>query len=126
MKRILAGLLALVLAANGLVMLIAGAWWYGAVPGVTQTGPFNPHFVQDIGAAYIVAGVVMVLLALRGEAWRLAAFTWAGFLAFHAAIHLKDALGGHHMGADLIRDAAGVYLLPILSLWAAWPAKRSA
>ena len=24
------------------------------------------------------------------------------------------------------KDAAGVYLLPILSLWAAWPAKRSA
>ena len=126
MRRILAGLLALILTGNGLVMLLAGAWWYGAVPGVTETGPFNPHFVQDIGAAYLVSGAAMSLLAARGAAWIPAAQAGAAFLALHALIHLKDAAGGHHAGADLIRDAAGVYLLPLLSIWAAWPAKRSA
>ncbi|MEO8115730.1 MAG: hypothetical protein ABI655_15180, partial [Phenylobacterium sp.] len=55
MTRIIAGALGLLLAANGLYMLFAPAPWYGAVPGVPSTGPFNPHFVRDIGAAYLTA-----------------------------------------------------------------------
>lgn len=35
--------------ANGLFMLVSPADWYFAVPGVTTTGPFNQHFVRDIG-----------------------------------------------------------------------------
>jgi hypothetical protein len=31
---------------------------------VTATGPYNPHFVRDIGAAYLVTGL--------GAAW----FAW--------------------------------------------------
>ena len=50
MVRIVAMVLGVLLAANGVVMLFAGLWWYGVVPGVTATGPFNPHFVRDIGA----------------------------------------------------------------------------
>ncbi len=45
MKRALALVLALVMAGNSVAMLVAGPWWYGAVPGVPETGPFNPHFV---------------------------------------------------------------------------------
>jgi hypothetical protein len=37
------------LAANGLFMLVAPAVWYEFVPGVTDTGFFNQHFVRDIG-----------------------------------------------------------------------------
>ena len=65
MKRIIAGLLATVLGANGVVMLAAGGWWYGAVPGVTMTGPYNPHFVKDIGAAYLVVAGGLAWRALR-------------------------------------------------------------
>src|SRR5215469_1013117 len=65
MKRALALILALVMGGNGLVMLVAGRWWYGAVPGVTETGPFNPHFVKDIGAEYLVVGVALGWLAAR-------------------------------------------------------------
>ena len=46
-------------------MLAAGPLWYETVPGVPDTGPFNPHFVQDIGVAFLVAG-----LALAARAWR--------------------------------------------------------
>src|SRR3546814_10054009 len=65
MRRIVAGVLAAVLGGNGLAMLFAGLWWYGAVPGVTATGPYNPHFVRDIGAAYLVTG-----LAAAWFAWK--------------------------------------------------------
>ena len=70
MGRILAAILALILGANGLVMLFAGLWWYGAVPGVTATGPYNPHFVRDIGAAYLVVSASLAAFAARPrEAW---------------------------------------------------------
>jgi hypothetical protein len=47
------GLLQLVVAA---MMLLAPQSFYGLVPGVNETGPFNPHFVRDVGAAFLVAG----------------------------------------------------------------------
>ncbi len=34
---------------NGLFMLVAPSAWYQFVPGVTHTGPFNQHFIRDIG-----------------------------------------------------------------------------
>jgi hypothetical protein len=38
--------------ANGVWMLFAPESWYYHLPaGVPDTGPFNHHFVQDIGAA---------------------------------------------------------------------------
>jgi len=52
MKRIIAGLVALYSAVNGLIMLIDGPNWYIRVPGVPETGPYNGHFVQDIGVAF--------------------------------------------------------------------------
>ena len=45
MRKILAWVLGAALAANGLFILGDPAAWYAAVPGVTMTGPLNPHFV---------------------------------------------------------------------------------
>ena len=42
--------------ANGLFMLVAPMDWYFAVPGVTTTGPFNQHFLRDIGLIYLFLG----------------------------------------------------------------------
>ena len=57
---LLGWLLGLGLVANGLVMLTVPAIWYARVPGVVDTGPFNAHFVRDIGAAYLVCGLALV------------------------------------------------------------------
>jgi len=58
----------LLLAANGFLMLFDPAQWYAMVPGVPETGAFNPHFVRDIGAAYVVAGVAIAWLARDARA----------------------------------------------------------
>jgi hypothetical protein len=106
------------MAANGAVMLAAGRWWYGAVPGVPQTGPFNPHFVKDIGAAYFVAGAAFAWLGVRASpAARGAAAAAAGFLGLHAAIHLAEAAGAPAGLADLARDFPGVILPALLAGW---------
>ncbi|MDB5429143.1 MAG: hypothetical protein JWP35_259 [Caulobacter sp.] len=113
--------------ANGLAMLFAGAWWYGAVPGVVTTGPFNPHFVMDIGVAFLVTAAGLGWFAARPVQGWPAAVMGAAFLGLHALIHLVGAFagGGHHGGthhgggglADLIRDFPGVYLPALLAEW---------
>jgi hypothetical protein len=116
MSRLISGLLGAAMAANGLTMLFAGLWWYGVVPGVTATGPFNPHFVRDIGAAYLVTGGALGWFAARPrEAWPALAGA-AAFLTLHAAIHVFDAVCGIRPLADAIRDFAGVYLPALITL----------
>jgi hypothetical protein len=125
-RRGVAALIALALGANGLVMLVAGRWWYGAVPGVTETGPFNPHFVKDIGAAYAVVGVAFAWLALRPSRTAIGAGAAATlFLALHALIHLTDAIGAPAGLADLARDFPAVILPALVAIWIVWPLKET-
>jgi len=86
MRRSIAAILAIPTLVNGLVMLVAGPFWYARVPGVTATGPFNPHFIQDIGVAFLVAGLALAARAWRPRYWP--AIAGAGFLAAHGLIHL--------------------------------------
>jgi len=110
MARILAAVLALILGGNGLVMLFAGYWWYGVVPGVTATGPYNPHFVRDIGAIYVVVGGALAWFAARPrEGWP-ALCAAAVFMVLHAAVHVFDAVCGTRPLADMTRDFAAIYL----------------
>lgn len=104
MKRLIAGVLGIANALNGLVMLANGPLWYANVPGVPETGPFNPHFVLDIGAAFLVAGVALVVGAWRPVYWAAAA-TGASFITLHGLIHLVSIVSGghnHHTAFDLL------------------------
>jgi len=113
--RIVAVLLAILLAGNGLVMLFAGPWWYDHVPGVIATGPYNAHFVRDIGSAYLVAGGAMAAyLAWPRTAWS-AVVASAAFQLLHVGVHVFDAACGTKPFADVARDFAGVYLPAILT-----------
>src|SRR5262249_44931537 len=107
-------------------MLAAGPWWYHAVPGVTETGPYNPHFVKDIGAAYLVVGAAFAWRVWRPATAQGAMLAAAAFLVLHAAIHVADAFSGMHMAADLVRDLGGIYLPAALAAWLAWPSPRKA
>ena len=57
MRRSLAAILGALSALNGTTMLLAGPFWYASVPGAAETGPYNPHFVQDIGAAFLITAL---------------------------------------------------------------------
>ena len=63
MRTKLAWFLGLLSAVNGAFMMMAPAAWYPIFPGVVQSGPFNAHFIRDIGAAFLVAGVGFVWFA---------------------------------------------------------------
>jgi peptidoglycan/LPS O-acetylase OafA/YrhL len=114
MQRWIAGTLAVFNISNGLAMLFASSTWWVSVPGVPDTGPFNPHF----GAAFLVAGLALAARAFRPVYWP-AALAGSGFLAAHAAIHLVMIASGqdHHAGADLL----AVIVPAALALYSAFP-----
>jgi hypothetical protein len=118
MRRIIAAIFALITVLNGTLMLFDGASWYESVPGVVETGPYNPHFVKDIGVAFLVAGLALAVRAWRPIYWP-AAVAGAGFLAAHALIHLVMMAAGrdHHAAFDL----AAVVLPSALALYSAFP-----
>jgi hypothetical protein len=122
MKPLTGTLLGLALGLNGGAMLTAPRWWYGAIPGVGATGPFNPHFVKDIGAAYLVVGIALLATVARPSRWTYGAGAAAAlFLAFHAAIHFVEAFEDLDTLGDLARDFAGVTAPALLALWIVSP-----
>jgi uncharacterized protein YjeT (DUF2065 family) len=120
MRRVLAVVLGIGLVLNALLMLALPAAWYAAVPGVTQTGPLNLHFVRDIGAAYLVAGAALCGFATTPKA-RPAAQAAAAFLALHALVHLWDAAAGREQIQQLLLDLVTVFLPAVLAAWISWP-----
>lgn len=118
MRRSIAAVLAAVNVLNGLVMLFAGLVWWSAVPGVSETGPYNPHFVQDVGAAFLAAGLALGARAWRTRYWP-AAVAGAAFLVAHALLHLVMIVTGHdhHAATNL----AVVVLPAALALYSSFP-----
>lgn len=117
-KRVVAGMLGLFGAANGAFMLIDGARWYDSVPGLPHTGPYNPHFVADIGAAYLVASLALIVRAWRPRYWP-AAVAGAAFLLAHALIHVADLT--MQRSGDPRVDIFLVTVPAALAAWAALP-----
>ena len=92
--RIMASLNGVFLAANGLFMLVAPMTWYYLVPGVTDTGFFNQHFIRDIGIVQIFLGAAfgigVIRPAHRFELWASASL----WLVAHAVFHLWEVAVG--------------------------------
>jgi hypothetical protein len=118
MRRSIAGVFAALSILNGSMMLFASPVWYASVPGVSETGPYNPHFIQDIGVAFLVAGVALAARAWRPQYWP-AAVAGAGFLAAHALIHAAAMATGHDH--RLAFDLFAVVLPSALALYSAFP-----
>lgn len=121
LKRSVAALLGLGGAANGVFMLAAPALWYDSVPGLPHTGPFNPHFVADVGVAYLVASLALIARSWRPRYWP-AAIAGAAFMVGHAIIHVLDVLSERTGNVNV--DAWLVIVPSLLAAWAAWPARE--
>jgi hypothetical protein len=104
-------ILGALLIGNALWMLAGPMHWYRELPAaVPDTGPFNAHFVRDIGCAFLAVGVALCWAA-RSPRWRPPLVVVAAlFLGAHGVLHaydtLRGALGHPHWWLDL----PGVYL----------------
>jgi hypothetical protein len=95
-------------AINALIMLAAPASWYAAVPGVAMTGPFNSHFVIDIGFAFLASGAGLMLGARKGRDAAVLASAGAVWPALHGLFHVYGWVE-HGFPADLSTAAAEVF-----------------
>jgi len=106
--------------ANGLFMLLAPHQWFASVPGVPV--PFNPHFVMDIGMAYIASGVGLALGARMGRTSAVLACAGATWPGLHAFIHIDGWLM-HGFPSDsqvAASEVVGVIGLATLGVVLAW------
>ena len=102
--------------ANGVFMLVSPANWYFAVPGVTTTGPFNQHFVRDIGLIFIGVGAAFLLGAIRPVYRTVAWGAAAVWLSGHALFHFWEVAVGICSPSDMLRDFPAVTLPALLAV----------
>lgn len=108
--------------ANGIYMLIFPMDWYFLVPGVTTTGPFNQHFIRDIGLVYLFLGAAFLAGAAipqyRFVLWSASTIWQAG----HALFHYWEVAVGICEPSAIARDFPAVTLPALisaaLSVWA--------
>ena len=71
---------------TGLYLVVSPFGFYESAPGVTETGPYNMHFIRDVGFAFTVSALGIAFGLMRrlkplivfGSAW----------LAMHGTFHL--------------------------------------
>ena len=107
---------------NGLLMLLAPSRWYLNVSGVTLTGPFNQHFIRDVGLSFVLVGISF-LAGARSPSHRLILWGTASlWLCAHALFHLWEVAAGISAHSAITRDLAPVTLpaatAVALTLWA--------
>lgn len=124
LAQMLVGLLAIFAAAFGVFMLAEPQLWYRSIPTVPFTGPFNQHFIRDIGAAYLASGIMFGWAAMNLRVRRLAVLAGALWLSLHALVHLYEVITGICGVAIFWRDFPGVFGPPALALLGWWLARR--
>lgn len=112
--------------ANAVWMLVDPQRWYHDLPAaVPDTGPFNEHFVRDIGAAFATMAVALYWAAFAPR-WRPPLVAIAAlFLVLHAALHVFDTLRGFLDGHHWLLDLPGVYFPAVLLAVVAWRELRA-
>lgn len=114
-----AALIALALAwsMTGLFIFAQPETFYELVPGLSAMGPFNSHFVRDVGLAFLASGALLgwgtrmgtPAIALAGVLWPL----------LHAFFHVQ--VWGHRgfpFDGIFAFDLAAVIVPPFLALLA--------
>ena len=125
MLRIIYAIFCVLSLLNGAWMLFSSFSWYANLPAaVPHTGPFNAHFVRDIGVAFFVAGLGFGWCALHTERSRTIHAGLTVFFVGHALIHLVEILTGQLPGTHWLIDAPGVFAPALLLLVLAVPSVR--
>ncbi|MBC7286204.1 hypothetical protein [Hoeflea sp.] len=119
-KRVVLGIFTLVWFVNAVWMLADPAGWYASIDGVPNTGPYNPHFVRDIGVAYLVLAALSAA-AIRWPAYAVAFLgTVTLYLGLHALLHVWDIAAARLPVEHILIDLPGVFLPPLIAAALTW------
>lgn len=96
--------------ANGVWMLADPAGWFTGIPAaVPDTGPFNPHFVRDVGVAYCVTGIGLAWCAQNLDRALPVLVGIVLFNAGHSVTHVADIIEGRLPASHWLIDIPGVF-----------------
>lgn len=110
---------------NGIWMLFFPLSWYTDFPAaIPHTGPFNSHFVRDLGVTYLVVALGFGWCALNLNRSRPVHLGLTTFFAGHALIHLVEILAGQLPGTHWLIDTPLVFAPAILLIIFAVPSVR--
>lgn len=117
--RLIIYFIAIAYALNGLFMLIEPRLWYDTVPGVPMLGPYNTHFVRDVGILYlVVAGGFVWGLRPGAQNVLLFACVWP---VLHAIYHFNMWIGrGFPLDIIAAVNAFGIQAPAWAALYIAW------
>jgi uncharacterized protein YjeT (DUF2065 family) len=101
---------------NGALMLAAPQFWYGAVPGVIETGPFNSHFIRDVGLGFLSAGCALGLAGWYTAIARPLVAVASIFLLGHALLHLVEMVAHDAEPGRAARDIALIVIPALLPI----------
>ena len=111
---------------NGAWMLLFPLSWYTDLPaGVPHTGPFNAHFVRDLGVAFLTTGVAFAWSARNIDRAYPVHIGLTLFFTGHALIHLLDITTGHLPSTHWLIDLPGVFVPALIMIVLAIPSIRS-
>ena len=113
---IVALLLGLTALGNGVFMTLAPEPWYWLVPGVPDRGPFNQHFLRDIGINYMLIGVAFIYGAMYAKHRLVLWLVPTAWLVSHAIFHVWEVLVGICEPEALIVDFGGVTFPALLGM----------
>ncbi|GAA6154245.1 hypothetical protein [Pseudoteredinibacter isoporae] len=101
--------------ANAVLMIAAPESWYWVVPGVPDRGPFNQHFVRDIGIIYLLIGASFTYGAVYPKNRCVLWLFPTAWLAGHGVFHIWEVIVGICGPESLLEDFAGVTLPALLA-----------
>lgn len=103
---------------TGVVIFSAPEAFYQNTPGLSLMGPYNSHFIRDVGLAFFASGAAVFYGALtRVAAIALAGVAWP---CLHALFHLQiwahrglplDAIFAFDLGAVIAPAFLGLFLV---------------
>ena len=98
----------------GLYMIISPRGFYEHAPGVSETGPYNRHFLFDVGFAFTVSALG-IAFGLRKH-MKPVIILGTGWLAMHGLFHLVLWIGHPHPGSVPALVDLVVVVLPAIAL----------
>ena len=84
--RLILLLIGLFTLATGPIAFFAPKTFYETIPGLEMMGPFNLHFIRDVGLAFTASGAAMIWGGWHRN--RAVAIAGASWLTLHGLFHI--------------------------------------
>jgi hypothetical protein len=106
---------ALVSFVNGAWMLLSSESWYTDLPaGVPDTGPYNGHFIRDLGIVFVLISAGFIWCTIHPNRCKPVLIVITIFFTGHAILHILDLLTNRLPHSHWRIDIPAVFLPALL------------